>query len=432
MKRTNKIFVVLIAAVIVLSVGSHTAYSETIKEFTGIRYPGDLDVSKDGSVWIADYYQFAMFSPLSGTFWFYDSGGMNLSGMKVSSDGTVWSCDFSYYSRGIIGFDPSTGRTWGQFPGYNTPSPFIPRDLDISRDGKIWFITDGYFGTAYLGYLDPITNLIQTYYLQECMPIFGPPMPNGISLDSLGNPWIDGRTGFSFIVNYSSSTGTCTNWSSYPISYIFYTGIIVDRQNNIWFSAVDYSLTNDYIALFSPSTGGYTEYSIPTPRSVPMGMALDSKGLIWFAESAGNNIGVLDPSSGRITEYPIPTPNSQTSYVALDSYDNVWFSEVAASKIGVIIRNPRLLFNIAMNDIVNATYLNPGNSYKGLLAKINAAIASYGNGDIQSAINSLDAFYNQLCAMNKSGQISADSYGLLYQDYSELVTLLGGNPKPQC
>lgn len=54
------------------------------------------------------------------------------------------------------------------------------------------------------------------------------------------------------------------------------------------------------------ATAGIKEFRVPTPYSFPFGLAIDSKGKVWFTEQAGNKIGYLDPATGKIEELLIP------------------------------------------------------------------------------------------------------------------------------
>lgn len=73
----------------------------------------------------------------------------------------------------------------------------------------------------------------------------------------------------------------------------------------------------------------------------------------------------------------------------------------------------------------------PGQSFEGLLAKLDAARASLGRGQGDVAVHNLDAFLNELNAMRRSGHISPENYDKLYSKYSALVTNLGGTPGAQ-
>lgn len=48
------------------------------------------------------------------------------------------------------------------------------------------------------------------------------------------------------------------------------------------------------------------EFKVATPYSFPFGIAVDSRGKVWFTEQAGNKIGFLDPVTGKIEELLIP------------------------------------------------------------------------------------------------------------------------------
>jgi len=49
------------------------------------------------------------------------------------------------------------------------------------------------------------------------------------------------------------------------------------------------------------------EYKVATPYSFPYGIAVDSKGKVWFTEQAGNRVGFLDPLTEKIEEMLIPS-----------------------------------------------------------------------------------------------------------------------------
>lgn len=67
-----------------------------------------------------------------------------------------------------------------------------------------------------------------------------------------------------------------------------------------------------------------------------------------------------------------------------------------------------------------------GESYRGLLAKLEAAERALDRGQAKVAINLLDAFHNQLNAFRRSGHITAQNYDDLLSRYSALVASLGG------
>ena len=48
------------------------------------------------------------------------------------------------------------------------------------------------------------------------------------------------------------------------------------------------------------------EFVIPTPASKPIGITVDSSGMIWFAETRLAKIGKFDPFNETFEEYDIP------------------------------------------------------------------------------------------------------------------------------
>ena len=65
-------------------------------------------------------------------------------------------------------------------------------------------------------------------------------------------------------------------------------------------------------------TSALTEWTIPTPDSMPAGLALDSSGeCCWFVESSGNKVAYLDPSTRTFQEWAIPTSDSGPTSLAL-------------------------------------------------------------------------------------------------------------------
>lgn len=76
------------------------------------------------------------------------------------------------------------------------------------------------------------------------------------------------------------------------------------------------------------------EFSIPTPGSGPLGITVDSNGMVWFTESNASKIGRFDPRNTSFKEYPTPTPNSGPELITTDREGNLWFTMITANKIG--------------------------------------------------------------------------------------------------
>jgi len=94
--------------------------------------------------------------------------------------------------------------------------------------------------------------------------------------------------------------------------------------------------------------GRVDEFSVPTPSSGPMNLAIDPyNGSVWFTEYQANKIGRLFFVGGgkwRFIEYSLPTPNSYPTDIAVDPnywhtstgevQTYVWFTMSGSDKIG--------------------------------------------------------------------------------------------------
>ncbi|MBI5180457.1 MAG: hypothetical protein HZA05_03525 [Nitrospirae bacterium] len=109
-------------------------------------------------------------------------------------------------------------------------------------------------------------------------------------------------------------------------------GIAIDSRGDIWFA----ELLGNKIGRFSPAKEEFSEYSIPTTDSGPYNIAIDSKGDVWFTERNANKIGRFTIAASTFKEYSIPTPNSKPAGIAVDQRDNVWFTLSDTNKIGML------------------------------------------------------------------------------------------------
>ncbi|MGB9022754.1 MAG: hypothetical protein WCC94_04885, partial [Candidatus Bathyarchaeia archaeon] len=83
-------------------------------------------------------------------------------------------------------------------------------------------------------------------------------------------------------------------------------------------AAVSSRLVGQAHGLGDEATAALTEWTIPTPDNLPMGLALDQSGeCCWFVESSGSKVVHLDPSTDTFQEWTIPTPNSKPTSLAL-------------------------------------------------------------------------------------------------------------------
>jgi copper transport protein len=149
---------------------------------------------------------------------------------------------------------PNSGRIWqlnidtGKYAEHKIQGANIITVIALAPDGKLW-------------YVDPLTK-----------------QPNG----TLGLYDPDAKSAKQFVI---PSEGIPT-------------GLAIDNDGNLWMPILE----SNKVAKYTPATGQFTFYDIPTANAEPAGIITDSQGNVWFAEAIGK-IAKIDVSSGKITEY---------------------------------------------------------------------------------------------------------------------------------
>ncbi len=81
----------------------------------------------------------------------------------------------------------------------------------------------------------------------------------------------------------------------------------------------------------SPHTASFTRYDASSTVSGAgglYGLAVTLSGEVWITILSENMLARLDRAAGRFTYYSIPTPNSEPLAVAVGTDHTLWFSEV--------------------------------------------------------------------------------------------------------
>ena len=101
------------------------------------------------------------------------------------------------------------------------------------------------------------------------------------------------------------------------------------------------------------------EFPIPTVASQPSGITAGPDGNLWFAEEAGNRIGRIT-IAGRITEFALPSPSRQPASIAAGPDGNIWFTEIAGRAIGRIAPDGSILeFPLPSESVPSAICAGP-------------------------------------------------------------------------
>lgn len=231
---------------------------------------------------------------------------------------------------------------------YDLPRPDAqPHDAVMDSQGMIWYDD---FAEPILGRLDPRTGKTKEWTLPEIRPDF----PGGsldLELDRNGNPWL-GRLLQAGVAKFDKNTEKITSWTL-PSEYLNAKSrvpfLAFGPGETVWF--VD--SWNRSMNLLDPATGHvdhYRAYPDWIPPAIDVGTGnkgpepqghfiyginADSKGVGYFADMAGGNIGVIDPKTGKSSLYPTPSVNSGPRRMHFDAEDKLWFAENYAFKIAL-------------------------------------------------------------------------------------------------
>lgn len=253
---------------------------------------------------------------------------MPLSGSCVlteTSDGSVWFLEM--VTAKIARLDPATGRI------DEYPVPWSPRQLTgpvtqlpcsatTATDGNVYF-TNGL--NNQIGKLDPRTTQIS---------LFDAPNP-------LGN--------------------------LYP-----FNDITTGPDNAVWFS----QSTGNAIGRFDLASHKFTDYPVPTPATLPIGIFAASDGGVWFGEPAAGKVGRIDVATKQVTEYKTPSSLSAPQVIRGESEGRyVWFGEAGANSLGRIDTLTRQIteYRIPWLSVPNAPCVSAaGNVYFGAIGDFGA------------------------------------------------------------
>jgi len=217
---------------------------------------------------------------------------------------------------------PTAFHVKAEFTEWDVPaSASRPSHPLAASDGSIWYTAEA---ANALGRLDPNTGEIREFQIKT--PQSG---PQGLAEDASGNIWYaadsKGQLG-----KLDPKTGTITE---YPISNA--TGRdprapVADQKGNLWFTVRD----GNMIGRFSSAGAAFTLRPSPTPKSLPEGITVNSKGVPFFAEAGSNKVASVDPATMAVHEFVIPDSAARPRRIAIDSKDIVWFTDSARGYLG--------------------------------------------------------------------------------------------------
>ncbi len=245
--------------------------------------PSGITVDGQGRVWFVEQNtsKLAVFYPSTQNFTEYQlpvSLPITWS-LTTTLDNSIWLTDAN--SSQIIRFDPASQN----FTQYHLASGSYPMEIVRGPDGAVWF-SELY--AHKIGRIQPDNGLLTEY-----------PTPNNDTAPS---------------------------------------GLVFDRNGTLWVSMVSFNQSvPNTLATLDLATGTYHYFEMPTPISQPTGIAVDSSGMIWFAEHGPSLIGRFDPTTGDLIQIATSAKAGVTTtlpyWMVEDPTGDIWFNEHEANRI---------------------------------------------------------------------------------------------------
>lgn len=196
-----------------------------------------------------------------------------------------------------------------------------PHDPLAARDGTIWY-TGQMAGV--LGRLDPASGRIREYPLKT--PHTG---PHGLKEDKDGNIWFTGNNS-GLIGKLDPKTGAVKEYGLPDPDARDPHTLVFDHDGILWFTVQ----AANRIGRLDPTTGEIRLVKSPTPDSHPYGMAVNSKGDVFFVEFNSNKVASIDRQTMKIREWKLPDPGARPRRIAIGPDDIVWYTDFARGYLG--------------------------------------------------------------------------------------------------
>jgi virginiamycin B lyase len=229
----------------------------------------------------------------------------------VAPDGALWFTEQLANKLGRL--DPSTGK-FSEYP-LKTPDSG-PHGLVADPQGNIWFAA---IFAGYVGKLNPSTREITEYRPPEGTKID----PHTPVFDRNGLLWFTNEE-TNYIGRLDPATGKMA-LKMVPTPHAIPYGIVVTKTGVPFFC----EFGANKLASIEPRTMSIREYTLPAGSARPRRLALAPDGTIYYTDYARGYLGHFDPANGKLLkEFASPGgPESHPYGIAISSRGDVWYSE---------------------------------------------------------------------------------------------------------
>jgi virginiamycin B lyase len=196
-----------------------------------------------------------------------------------------------------------------------------PRDPDVAPDGSIWLVGQG---GHYVAHFDPETKQFER---MELPPGTG---PHNIIVDDDDSLWIAGNLK-GWIGQMDPETGAIQQYPMPEEAAKDPHTLVFNDQGEIWFTVQ----WGNYVGRLDKRSGEVELVAVPTKKSRPYGIKLDSSGRPWIALLGTNALATVNPETMELTEIPLPREDARPRRIAVGSDDRVWYVDYTGGYLGV-------------------------------------------------------------------------------------------------
>ncbi len=292
-----------------------------------------VTIDSSGHIWATEASKIEEFSSTGTPITHFGTSGHgegqveSLQGIAIDSENHVWLADTG---NSRIQELSSTGTYIRQYP--TTPTPVTlnnPKGFLLASTGS-WLLADT--GNSRLQEATSSGNLNRQSFWQANQT-------EGVGLDAKGGIWLTNsaegnlsRESSAMVPEYSIHAFGTEGKFSEP-SGIAFTGekmYVTDRGSN---HIYEFEKGN-YVRTFGESGTGNGQLA------KPHGVAIDSKGNVWVADTGNNRIEEFSPEGAYIAAYGTSgTGHGQFSNpqgIAIDSEGNVWVADTGNNRVQVL------------------------------------------------------------------------------------------------
>ncbi|KAF2088266.1 NHL repeat-containing protein, partial [Saccharata proteae CBS 121410] len=231
-----------------------------------------------------------------------------------------------------------------QFTTYQLPTLLSGAcDVTDGPDGAEW--NQELFANQ-LARIDPHTGEVTEYLIPFTAPLLDnvtiPMIPGVTGKIPLGCGLVTGTDGHLYAVNGLRNQIVRMNVSTKHMDVFSAPNILgnLEPLNDLtpYKDAIFFTQTSgNQIGRFDYATQEFTNYDVPTPLALPLGIFAASDGGIWFLEAGANKVGRLDPETGDIIEIPVGGDLGAPFTTRAETEGRyVWFAALTGNSLGRI------------------------------------------------------------------------------------------------